>query len=175
MRGQPQRESRRAYPGCRPTGPRPRPHSPTGPPPPGYASRQPCPGLPPRTTWPRTSNTQPGPPNLLHGPSLYLHRIQAHRPRLPRGLASSLEQKQGNPITVFQILSPPHPVLGTRPSLPDNRLNPWGTFGVHGFRRKPEDPVPVQSVRVEGAAIRPLPRPLGMLQPHWRQAPSPPN
>lgn len=125
-----------AYPGCRPTGPRPHPHSPTGPPPPGYASRQPCLGLPPRTAWPTTSNTQPGPPNLLHGSSLYLHRIQVHRPHLPRGLASSLEQKQGNPITVFQILSPPHTVLGTRPSLPDNRLNPWGTFGVHGFCRK---------------------------------------
>ena len=52
---------------------------------PAHTCPAPCPG------------PVPGPPPRQDRSSLYLHRIQAHRPRLPRDLASSLEEKQKNP------------------------------------------------------------------------------
>lgn len=74
--------------------------------------------------------------------SLYPHRIRVHRLPLPPDLASSLEEKQRNPITVFPIISPPHTMLGNPK---DSRMSPTGTFRGRGHCRGRAGPLRLQS------------------------------
>lgn len=82
----------------------------------------------PHPAQPLPRTTRPGLPTPTPGLSCYLHRIQARRLRLPPGLASSLEEKRRNPVTVFPLSptsryaqEPPRPRLSRARTFPGRR------------------------------------------------------